>query len=167
MTLQQRQRSGALVCIAVLLGCSPYSFTGGRTALVNSVHVKVFENETPEFGIEEALTRGIIEGFIDDNQVRIVEADAAEAILTGRVVQYERRAYTFDETDRVTEYIVEIWVSATLTKQVSEGTPTVWSLERQRGFGIYNADTEDEQAGQQRAIDKIGEDLLNHTIKSW
>ncbi|HEX9750524.1 MAG TPA: LptE family protein [candidate division Zixibacteria bacterium] len=158
-------------CVAatglMALGCAPYSFTGGRTALVNSVHVSVFENETPEFGIEEALTKGIIEGFLDDNQIRVVEPTAAEAILSGRVVQYERRAYTFDETDRVTEYIVEIWVTANLAKQGSGGPESIWSIERQRGFGIYNADNEDEQAGQQRAIDKIGEDLLNRTIKSW
>jgi hypothetical protein len=36
-----------------------------------------------------------------------------------------------------------------------------------RGFGVYKADTEDEQLGQKRAIEKLSEDILNRTIKSW
>jgi len=162
------QVAGSACCAVAIaaLGCSPYSFSGGKTALVQSAHVPQFENETAEFGLGEALTQGIIEGFIEDNQIKIVSADDAEAILTGRVVEYRRKAYTFDETDRVTEYIVEIWVTADLSKK-GEPPETIWQAERLRGFGIYDADEEDEQAGQERAIAKIAEDLLNKTIKSW
>jgi len=164
-TLRTARFLGCALAIAVY-GCSPYSFSGGRTALVQSAHVPQFENETAEFGLGEALTQGIIEGFIEDNQIKIVSADNAEAILSGRIVEYRRKAYTFDETDRVTEYIVEIWVTADLTKK-GEPPETIWQAERLRGFGIYDADEEDEQAGQERAIVKITEDLLNKTIKSW
>ncbi|MEW5701119.1 MAG: LptE family protein [Candidatus Zixiibacteriota bacterium] len=161
-----RRAKPALLLIGIgLLGCAPYSFSGGRTALVASITVPIFENQTPEFGLAEDLTQGIINGFVEDNQVKVVDASAAEAILTGRIVDYKRRAYTFDATDRVSEYIVEIWVTADLTKK-GEETP-VWAVERMRGFGPYKADSEDEQKGQERAIAKLAEDLLNRTIKSW
>ncbi len=145
--------------------CTPYSFSGGRTALVQTVAVPTFENRTTEFGLPETLTRGIIDGFVNDNQIKVVDQGQAEAILSGSIADYKRRAYTFDENDRVTEYIVEIWVDASLRKRVSD--EEVWSAERMRGFGIYKADTEDQQAGQKRAIDKLAEDILNRTIKSW
>ena len=77
----------------------------------------------------------------------------------------KRKAYTFDETDRVTEYIVEIWVTADLTRK--EGSQVIWTVDHLRGFGTYKADTEDEQKGQERAIAKVAEDILNRTIKSW
>lgn len=148
-----------------LVTCSPYSFSGGRTALVQSVAVPIFENRTTEFGLPEAITSGIIDGFIEDNQIKIVDQANAEAILTGSIVEYKRRSYTFDESDRVTEYIVEIWVDAELMKK--EGETSVWKAERMRGFGVYKADTEDERLGQTRAIEKLSEDILNRTIKSW
>lgn len=148
-----------------LCTCSPYSFSGGRTALVQSVAVPIFENRTTEYGLSETITSGIINGFIEDNQIKVVDQANAEAILNGAIVEYKRRSYTFDETDRVTEYIVEIWVDAELVKK--EGETSVWKAARMRGFGVYNADTEDEQTGQTRAIEKLAEDILNRTIKSW
>jgi hypothetical protein len=156
-----------LLCLIAtwLSGCAPYSFSGGRTALVASVAVPMFENQTAEFGLAEDLTKGIIDGFVEDNQIKVLGADAAEAVLTGRIVDYKRRAYTFDATDRVSEYIVEIWVTADLTKKGA--AESVWAAERLRGFGSYKADSEDEQKGQERAIAKIAEDLLNRTIKNW
>lgn len=155
-----------LCLLLAVVGCSPYSFSGGRTALVNSVFVPQFENETAEFGLGEELTQGIIDGFIEDNQIKIVNEDQAEAVLTGRIVDYRRKAYTFDESDQVTEYIAEIWVTADLIRQGAT-EEAVWRVERLRGFGIYNATSEDEEMGQVKAIAKITEELLNRTIKSW
>jgi hypothetical protein len=163
---QERATRLALPALLLFLaaGCSPYSFTGGRTALVNSINVPIFENETAEFGLAEALTEGIIDGFIEDNQVRIVDATRAEASLKGRVTDYERKAYTFDETDQVNEYIVEIYVAADLVR--SDGSGSVWEQPSIRGFGIYPADSA-ETVGQRRAIEKITEDIINLTIRSW
>lgn len=155
----------AVSLVLAVSECSPYSFSGGRTALVQSVTVPIFENRTTEFGLAETITGGIIDGFIEDNQIKVLDQSSAESILTGSIVEYKQGSYTFDETDRVTEYIVEIWVDAELKKL--EGDVGVWKAERMRGFGVYKADSEDEQAGQARAIEKLSEDILNRTIKSW
>lgn len=153
-----------LLLAGLLTSCSPYSFSGGRTALVSSIAVPVFENDTAEFGLGEILTAGIIDGFVADNQVKILAANQAEAVLSGRVTDYQRKAYTFDENDQVNEYIVEILVAADLVKQNGEGN--VWSQPSIRGFGIYPADSS-ETVGQRRAIEKVTEDIINLTIRSW
>lgn len=152
-----------LLC-GVMLSCTPYSFSGGRTALVKSVAVPVFENETTQFGLSEALTKGIIDGLVEDNQVKVEDASTAEAILNGRVLDYQRKAYTFDQNDQVKEYMVEIYVAADLVKR--DGTGSVWNAASIRGFGSYGADTV-ETVGQERAIRKITEDIINRTVKSW
>ncbi|MEW5874431.1 MAG: LPS assembly lipoprotein LptE [Candidatus Zixiibacteriota bacterium] len=159
-------RALALSLIAALLlaSCSPYSFSGGRTALVESVAVPIFGNDTAEFGLAEALTEGIINGFVADNQVKVVDQGSAQAVLNGKVVEYQRKAYTFDENDQVQEYIVEIYVDADLVK--ADGSGAVWSAPRMRGFGVYAADSA-ETVGQRGAIAKITEDIINRTIKSW
>ncbi len=152
-----------LLC-GITLSCTPYSFSGGRTALVKSVAVPVFENETTQFGLAEALTKGIIDGLVEDNQVKVEDASIAEAVLNGRVLDYQRKAYTFDQNDQVKEYMVEINVAADLVKR--DGTGSVWNAAAIRGFGTYGADTA-ETVGQERAIKKITEDIINRTVKSW
>jgi hypothetical protein len=147
-----------------LVACSPYSFSGGRTALVKTISIPMFGNETAEFGLAEALTEGIINGFVEDNQIKVVDESTAEAALTGRVTDYQRKAYTFDETDQVNEYIVEIWVAADLARKNDSGS--VWTQPSLRGFGIYPADSA-ESLGQRRAIEKITEDIINLTVRSW
>jgi TolB-like protein len=129
------------------------------------VAVPLFENQTPEFGLAENLTQGVITGFMDDNQIKVVDTRTAEAVLSGRIVDYKRKAYTFDETDQVSEYMVEISVSAELVKRATPDT--VWTMDRTRGSGIYTAEGEEEKQGQERAIAKIAEDILNRTIRSW
>jgi len=154
----------ALCLTAIIAACAPYSFSGGRTALVKTIAIPIFGNETAEFGLAEALTEGIINGFVEDNQVKVIDESTAEAILTGTVVDYSRKAYTFDETDQVNEYIVEIWVNAQLDRQNDSGA--VWTQPKMRGFGVYPADSA-ETVGQTRAIDKLTEDIINLTIRSW
>lgn len=150
--------------IGILAACAPYSFSGGRTALVRTIAIPMFGNETAEFGLAEALTEGITDGFVEDNQVKVVEQSAAEAVLSGRVTDYSRKAYTFDETDQVKEYIVEIWVAASLDLKNDSGS--VWIQPNMRGFGVYAADSA-EVLGQTRAIDKLTEDIINLTVRSW
>ena len=91
-------------------------------------------------------------------------APALTATLTGRVKEYKRKAYTFDDSDQVNEYMVEIWVAVGLRKKGD--TIAVWDAPNMRGFGIYSADSAETQ-GQTRAIEKITEDVINRTIKSW
>ena len=153
-----------LALALIIVACQPYSFSGGRTALVETIAVPIFENDTAEFGLAEALTAGVIDGFIEDNQVKVVDLSSAEATLTGRVKEYKRKAYTFDDTDQVNEYMVEIWVAVDLRKKGD--TIAVWDAPNMRGFGIYSADSAETQ-GQTRAIEKITEDVINRTIKSW
>ena len=156
-------RAGMVLGI-LAAGCAPYSFSGGRTALVKSLNIAVFENDTAEFGLAEKLTAGIIDGFVEDNQVQVLDAGSAEALLTGRITNYQRKAYTFDENDQVSEYIVEIYVSAELTRR--DGSGAVWSQPGIRGFGVYAAEA-DETTGQELAIERITEDIINQTIRSW
>lgn len=158
-------RGGIAVCLTALIAaCAPYSFSGGRTALVKTIAIPIFGNETAEFGLAEALTEGIINGFVEDNQVKVVDESVAEAVLKGSVSEYSRKAYTFDETDQVKEYIVEIWVAAELDRKNDSGM--VWTQPKMRGFGVYPADSA-ETLGQTRAIDKLTEDIINLTIRSW
>jgi len=156
---------GLILLGLVLATCGFYSFKSGRTAIVSSIGIPLFENETAEYGLAEQLTEGITDGLIEENIIKVVDPSRAESILKGAVLTYTRSAYTFDADENVQEYIVEITIRARLVS-VADDTP-IWEAASIRGWGEYSADGETEQDGQKRAIEKLTEEILNRTVKGW
>jgi len=148
-----------------LAGCSFYSFRSGRSAAVSSIGIPLFENQTAEYGLAEQLTEGITAGLIKENIVKVVDPSRAESTLKAAVVSYKRSAYTFDAGDNVREYIVEITIRARLAAAADD--KVIWEAPALRGFGVYAADSETEQDGQSRAIDKLTQEIVNRTAKGW
>jgi hypothetical protein len=148
-----------------LAGCGFYSFKSGRTALVSSIGIPLFENRTAEYGLAEQLTEGITNGLIEENIVKVADPSRAESILKGTVLTYKRSAYTYDADENVSEYLVEITIQARLVSTADE-TP-IWDAASIRGWGEYAADAETEQDGQKRAIEKLTEEIINRTVKGW
>ena len=153
-----------------LAACGFYTFKSGRKAVVSSIGVPLFANRTAEYGLAEQLTEGITNGLIDENIVNVVDPSRAESVLIAEVLTYERKAYTFDAAENVEEYIVEITIKASLVRTADE-TP-IWEAGSIRGWGIYapNKDPdkeETEQDGQERAIEKLTEEIIERTVKGW
>ena len=132
------------------------------------------ENQTQEFGITEALTQGIIDGFIQDNSLKVTSADQADALVTGTITGYERNPYTCDQQENVKEYIIRIYVKASVEK--TRDKSKIWEAEKLEGWGTFRIvgdpndpefQPETEETGKQRAIAKLAEDLVNRTVKSW
>jgi hypothetical protein len=159
---------------AVLWNCGYYSFSPSVSGDVKSIAVPQFENQTQEFGLTEALTQGIIDGFINDNSLKVTSADKADAVLTGTITGYERKPFTFDQQENAKEYVIRIYVKADLEK--SKDKSKLWEAERLEGWGTFRIigdpnnpeiQPETEDLGRQRAIVKLAEDIVNRTVKSW
>ncbi len=152
-----------LLC-AALLGCGVYSFSSSSLGGVKSVSVPEFENKSLQFGLQQDLTQKLIDRFIQDNTLKVVAAADADAILRGEVVRYERTAYTYDKSDNVSEYKVNIYVNFVLERKGGKIL-----LERQNllGWGVYDAASETEDDGRLEALDKLARDIVDETTKSW
>lgn len=146
-------------------GCGVYSFSGSGLSGINTVAVPLFENQTQEYGIREALTEKIAERFVQDNTLKVVNEKTAESILQGVITKYEREAHTFDEQENIKEYIVRIWVKVSFEEKKNK--KTIWEEENLLGWGIYSALDETEDLGKERAIEKLAEDIVNKTVKGW
>ena len=88
----------ALLCASLIPGC--YSFRPQSEALVNSVAILPFENQTAELTISDRLTTTVIDALIKDGSIKILPETEAEALLRGGLTSYQRQAYQFDESDR-------------------------------------------------------------------
>jgi hypothetical protein len=155
-----------VVTIAVFslgISCGVYTFSPSALGGVKSIAIPLFENQTLEGGIAEKLTDALAEGFVADNTLRVVPEGRSDSILRGSVVSYDRSAYTYDESEAVSEYIVRISVDVSFIE--SKGDKVIWE-ERLSNWGTYET-TEIEEIGQDGAIAKLVEDILNITVKGW
>jgi hypothetical protein len=153
-------------CILVsIAGCGVYSFSGSGLSGIKTIAVPLFDNETQEYGLREALTEKIAERFVQDNTLKVVNERTAESILRGVVTRYARETHTFDEQENPKEYIARIWVR--LSFEEKKNKKVVWKEDNLLGWGIYSAQDETEEMGKERAIEKLAEDIVNKTVKGW
>lgn len=153
-----------LATLSMSAGCGFYTFRPKGSSLYKTIAVERLENETAEFGLTDRLTDVIIDAFISDGTFRVVPADAAETILSGLLVRYERRPNRFDESDNVLEYKVVLEFDIAL-KKTADGTD-IWK-ERLVQEGIYDAASETEEDGQERAGEQLVATVLSKTTKTW
>lgn len=148
----------------ILLSCGPYSFNPGGGG-AKTIAVPLFENQTTQFGVREALTDSVSARFLRDNTLKITSAAGAELLLSGAVIRYERSAHTFDAGQQVKQYVVNIWADVSVSSQKDK--KIVWEEKELLGFGIYDAAAETEEDGKSRAVSKLAEDIVNRTVRGW
>ncbi len=147
----------------VLAGCI-YSFSPGGKSDISTIAVAQFENKTIESGLANRMTDLVVDAFISDGNLEVSSISAADAVLNGILTNYKREAYTYDEADNVSQYVVRMTVDVIL--EAGETGDTLWT-ETFFSEGVYTADTESEDEGQVRAANKLVVDVINRTTKSW
>jgi len=148
----------------LLAGCGVYSLSPGGKSSIKTIAVSQFENKTIESGLSSRMTDEVISALISDGNLKVVSEKEADAVLSGTLASYERKAYTFDEADNVSQYVVKIVFNAVLQKGVTG--EELWK-ETFYSEGPYSALSETEDIGQQRAAEKLVVDVINRTTKSW
>lgn len=147
-----------------LVGCSVYTFNPKGKSTIHSIAIELFENTTGEYGIEDKMTEQVIEAFIDDGSIKIVPEENAEVLLYGKLIKYERKPYEYNESDIVNSYAITMTFEIKLIKTLDNSE--IWTNTISQ-FGVYNIEEEVEEDGQQRAIAKLVDDIINKTTKSW
>jgi len=148
----------------LLSGCAVYSFNPGGKSSIKSIAVTQFENQTIESGLSSAMTDLVVQSFIADGNLSVVSENDADAILVGVLKGYERKAYTFDEADNVSQYVVKLVFDLTLENGGDRSE--IWK-ESFYSEGVYSAEDETEDDGKERAAEKLVVDILNRTTKDW
>ena len=150
----------AIICA----GCGVYTFNPKGKSDIQNIAIEPFENKTSEFGLADRITEIIIDAFIADGTMKIVPSDNADAYLVGVLSRYERVPHKFDENDQVEEYKVLMDFEIVLKNPKDDSEKWRQRLTQE---GIYNANDETEEDGQQRAGQRLVEAIINKTTKSW
>ena len=110
-------RAGAILLSTFLIcGCASYKLGPPQGLPFRTLYVETVKNESIAPQAQALLTRNLIEAFLRDGTVSIVEKNRAEAALRVTISSYSRRRAATQEEDTVLgrSFGLTLQVSATL-----------------------------------------------------
>ena len=164
----------AAIAAVGLVVCSGCGYTASPALLpqhLKSVAIPVFENGTPEAQLEQEITTAVIERFVRDNHLRIVDEKSANAVIRGKVTQYKNSAFGFTaNTTNANEFRVTIGVQVTFKDLVKNRE--LWSDELVKSVQYYVQNVPGQEAkteldGRKDAILKIADEILSRSVEGW
>jgi hypothetical protein len=138
---------------------------------IKTIAIPEFENQTGEYTLEREITDAVIQRFVSDNHLRVVEERVAESVLHGKVVQYRNTVFGISGDTRANEYRVTIAVSVVYKDLVKNRE--IWNEEnlvRTANYYVQNVPGQAAQTeldGRQSAIQKIADEILSRTVQGW
>ena len=155
-----------LLTLLVVFSCSPYSFSGSSVpGHIKTIAIPLLENNTAEFGLTEQVTDALLDDFIKENLLQIVDQKDSDSVMRGTILKVSDVPYTFDENEEVQEFRVTIsakiiWYDNLNQINLFEGNI--------KGWGVYAASTpEDRIAGLDDAVERLVTEVLNQTLSGW
>ncbi|MBN2201696.1 LptE family protein [bacterium] len=154
--------AAVLALTALLIRCGAYSFSGASLPPhLKTVAIPLFENRTPEFGIDQTLTDAVIEAVTRDNTLKIAEPASADCILRCTLNRVEDRAGQYNQNEEASTFRVTLSVQAVfedMRKRV-----VIW----QGPFTAFGNYSEDRDAGIDEAVDKLKTEIVNRMVSNW
>jgi hypothetical protein len=86
-----------------LCSCSGWSTGSLVMEGMEKIYVPFFQNDTYYRGLEEQLTRAVINRINERTDLFLVDKNSAEMILEGRIIKYEQRVLSEDQRNRILE----------------------------------------------------------------
>jgi len=152
------------------LACS-YPFSGSSVpSHIKTIAVPTFRNETLQPGLERELTNAVIDVFLDDNRLNIGGMGNADAVVEGRVLQYDHSVFGIGNTDQAQEYRVTIKLAVVVKDRVKG--KDLWSKDAMVAQSNYRVDAAagnraSETEARADAVRKLAEDVLANTLEEW
>jgi len=150
--------------LLLLYSCCTYSFSGISSG-IKSISIPVFENESLRYGLEDTFTRSVTDAFIEDNRLKIADEKSADAILIVTIKTFERTPYSYDESENVKEYKINISASILLKKMESE--EEIFKANNFSEWATYYPLTEVEEDGIDKVAKKFSDKILRSILESW
>jgi outer membrane lipopolysaccharide assembly protein LptE/RlpB len=117
--MRKRNHASIIILAILLMAMSACGYRlSGKGSLVpegaRTIAVPAFINSTNEPYVDLEVTKAVVDEFIADGRLRIVDVEAADLALRGIVVNYEVTALSFTADSFAQQYKVRIVVNASL-----------------------------------------------------
>ena len=161
-------RKSLLIILSLLSinGCY-YSFKGSLPSHLKTIAIPLFDDRNAQFpGVRENLTNKVIDEFISDNSLKVVDESKADLLLTGSITSIAQQAASVTAGEAVNEY--KITVSVKVKCEDVKLSKVLYDKNIQRyGMMDAQADTQGIEDAIEEALVQITEDILNDTLGAW
>src|SRR5437867_950514 len=109
-----RTRARVAWLAGLALGAGSCAYTTSTALLpthIKTIAIPVFENQTTEYTLEQELTQAVIDRFVQDNHLKVVDERSANAVLRGKITDYRNTVFGFSAAVQAQEYRVTVEVS--------------------------------------------------------
>jgi hypothetical protein len=160
--------------VASLFGAGSCAYTTSPALLpahLKTVAIPVFENATTEYTLEQDVTNAVIERFVKDNHLRVVDERSANAVISGKLTGYKNAVFGFSATSRAQEYRVTLTCSVVFKDLVKNRE--IWNEpELVKTANYFVVDVPGDSArteldGRKEAIAKIADEIITRSVQGW
>ena len=151
------------------VSCGVYSFTGASVPKhIKTITIPVAQDRSNsgEPGLGEQLTNMLIQKFIDDNTLQIVNKNNANSVLECTITSLTDAPAVVSAGENVTSRRVTIVVQAVYRDLVQRKTIFDKSFSNYGDYAASGSISERKNAIQ-TALDKITQDILLDTVSGW
>lgn len=154
--------------------CTSCAYTASPALLpahLKTIAIPVFENATTEYTIEQDVTDAVIQRFVADNHLKVVDERSADAVIRGKVISYTNSVFGFSASTGAQEYRVSIGVDV-LFKDLVKNREVWHEANLVKSTNYYVQDVPGQTArteldGRKEAIDNLADEILSRTVQSW
>ncbi len=154
------------VFFVLTAGCGYYSFKGALPSHIKSVAIPLFNDNSGYPDIREKVTDALIEAFVEDNTLTVVDASKADLVLSGTVQSIRKKALAVKPGETVAEYNLNVSL-----KVSCEDVRTQKKLYDKTfvKHGILSGEGGQQEVDQaiDEALGQLTEDILNATLGGW
>lgn len=171
----------AVLLTLVVAGCG-YTTNSLLPPELDSIHISNFVNKIDPAaevsdkrmsytywpGLENQITRAVIDGFIFDRHLDVKRAAKATMTIKGELVDYKQYPLSYNESDDVEEMRTQITVNLDLYNNITGDL--IWQERGFTGWSTYdlsgpNATTEAE--GVRGAVQDISLRIVERVVEAW
>ena len=142
---------------------------------IKTIAVSTFKNEIPpkeQFayrpGLEIELTNAIIDRFIFDGNLKVVDESKADAVLEGSIITYEQEGVRFDRLESIEEYrlflVVKFKLTDRRTQQVIIEEP---NFSGRAEFFISRSPNAVRRTAANSATFDLARNLVDRIVEEW
>ena len=160
-----------LALTAAVGGCSYSPSPSLFPTHLKTLAVPILKNETTEPNIEQEVTQAIVDRFVQDNKLRVVDEQQADLVISGSVVRYTNSVFGFNAREQAEEYQVAVAVRLTARDRVKNRE--MWrddNLIRTTNYFVVapaGQTPQDQYTSRKDAIEKLADAVLNKTVEGW
>ena len=147
------------------LGCG-YRLVGTGSSLpphIKTIHIPVFGNTSSQPEIHRQLTSFVLQSFISDGRLKIVNKDEADLIVNATLSYYNLRNVAFSSQDLVSDIIIELEIDLKVTDQVKNEIFIKKKLKQQWDYKS-TPDLADTETARLEALDQAYIDFGNRLV---